>query len=525
MKVSICVVLVVLALAWMHANGAYTFQQFQQIKSTTPGVNNFFGWSMSLDKTNTYLAVGAPLASVGGSNTFRGLVNVYQRPGSGVVDNNTISWQSSGVNNTLTNGIDPQTYDFLGQAVFVGWNNVTNDVMVAAYALRGLVSLNREGGVYLFSRQHSPTPSANAWVNNAGAARTLTAPNGKLSPITPAQPYRFGEALTGDLARSSGRNPLLIVGEFRYQQKVGRVHVYTYVTGTGWSFNSTMNPPNSQIFNSANSGYGISLSLNGDLLAVGSSGAQLNRGAVHVYRDTSPPPFTSFTLLQSVRALDGVSGDQYGWSVSITSEWLAIGANRRSDCGTACGGVYMNYKDTGASPTETLVDGWGQLVKVTAQGLLPGAQLGSSVDVDGDFMVAGAPSASFNNVTDQTGAVYVFQRNTGTNGFYAANGWGQVGYFSKSPLAARDRLGRVVQSFSPHLLASSMLEDTTASNSGAVYYFKGDTPFGGVTGNPPVLNATNGTSTTGVAASTTAFSGTSTLVTAGSASMLQSFFF
>ena len=513
---------------------SYTFEQKQQIQQATPALNNFFGWSMKMDKSSTYLAIGAPLTSYSGTNNFYGEVNVFQRTPAGPITNATLTWSPSGTTNYLRNSIDRQSYDFFGQELFVGYDNTgsgsTNgQVVVAVYALRGISTELRQGGVYLFTRTHSDTPSANSWSNSGSFANVDSGAGtaGKLKPInygnSTLAPFRFGESLAGDVSRSGGRPPILIVGEFRYSKKQGRVHIYQY-TGGNWMFNKTMYAPPS--YQSQNAGFGIAIAIHNDYLAISSSGVDLNRGAVHVYKDIATAPASAFSLLKSVRSLDGVVGDQYGWSVALNDDWLIIGANRREDCGVACGAVYANYRDTGITPFVTEVDGWGQKVKLDPGFATPGSQIGFSVAITGGFVVAGAPDTAMDNITVSSGGIFVFQQNTGPDGFYKEDAWGLVGKFSKATPVARDRLGRQVATHAPHVLASAMLDDTTSSNAGSAYYWLSNLPLGGTTGNPMVNpNVTLTNVTTSTTSTTTSGSGTSTLISAGPASTLESLLF
>ncbi len=98
--------------------------------------------------------------------------------------------------------------------------------------------------------------------------------------------------------------------------------------------------------------------------------------------------------------------NNFGDSASIDENFVAVGAPRDPwYSGDALGAVYV-FRRLGST--------WVEQVKLTAPDLGWQDQLGFSVDMDGDVIVAGAPHYS-TNFPDENGpgAVYVFRRNDG----------------------------------------------------------------------------------------------------------------
>lgn len=127
--------------------------------------------------------------------------------------------------------------------------------------------------------------------------------------------------------------------------------------------------------------------------------------------------------------------DNYGWSVSVSGDYAAVGAPNEDespdDKGTIynAGAVYILHYD-GAS--------WIQLRKIMATDALPEDNFGWSVSLKGDYLVVGAPNEDgVNKALDaKSGAAYVFGRNKG-----GENNWGQIKKIVASDRAAGDLFG------------------------------------------------------------------------------------
>jgi uncharacterized repeat protein (TIGR01451 family) len=106
-------------------------------------------------------------------------------------------------------------------------------------------------------------------------------------------------------------------------------------------------------------------------------------------------------------ASDGVAADYFGVSLAASSNTVVVGAFG-VDIGT----------NTSAGAAYVLVGGgssWTQQAKLTANPPLGAEQLGTSVAIDGDTAVIGAPGHDIGgNFGVSAGAVYVFER-SGTN--------------------------------------------------------------------------------------------------------------
>jgi hypothetical protein len=209
--------------------------------------------------------------------------------------------------------------------------------------------------------------------------------------------------------------------------------------------------------------FGRSVAMDGDTLVVGAPGGGDNQGAVYVYTRTVAETWTQTAKLT---ASDGADGDQLGAAVAIDGTTIVAGAPGDDN---AAGSVYLFDRDGAANRTQrdqllasdgsaqdalgsavdidgaTVVAGapdddnagsdvslnHGSVYTFTTTGapvrfqsakltgsdnletgwLFGGASLGSSVAIDGDTIVAGAPIDNFGhpeNSSARRGSVYVF---------------------------------------------------------------------------------------------------------------------
>jgi hypothetical protein len=104
-------------------------------------------------------------------------------------------------------------------------------------------------------------------------------------------------------------------------------------------------------------------------------------------------------LEQRLTAADGAAGDELGWSVAVAGDTAVVGAPGADVGANANQGAVYVFARAG--------DAWTQTAKLTASDGAASDQLGFSVAVAGDTIVAGAPFAAIGANADQ-GAAYSF---------------------------------------------------------------------------------------------------------------------
>ena len=245
--------------------------------------------------------------------------------------------------------------------------------------------------------------------------------------------------------------------------------------------------------------FGVSVSLDGDTLAVGADNegsratgvggdqaddSATHSGAVYIFRRTGPIwAHEAYVKASNTDALDG-----FGSSVSLSGDTLAVGAFGESSAATGIGG---NQADNSASSSGAVYvftrtgTTWSQQAYLKASNTGAGDSFGFSVSLSGNTLVVGAYREASNatgidgNQTDnsatESGAVYVFTR-TGTT-------WAQQAYVKASNTDADDVFGYSVSVSGDTLAVGALYEssaatgiggnqaDNSASSSGAVYVF------------------------------------------------------
>jgi hypothetical protein len=140
------------------------------------------------------------------------------------------------------------------------------------------------------------------------------------------------------------------------------------------------------------SGLGASVAVDGDTLALGAPGDDGLKGAVYVFQLSGG----SWVNVAKLTASDAVANDRLGYSVAIDGDTIVAGA---IDVNSSAGALYTFARTGAAARTQT--------AKLTATDGAAGDQLGNSVAIDGDTIVAGA-SLDNTAATSDHGSAYTF---------------------------------------------------------------------------------------------------------------------
>jgi hypothetical protein len=264
--------------------------------------SDYSGHSVSLNSDGTILAIGAPYNDAGG-NSNAGHVRVYQYSNS--------SW------NPLGSDIDGDDIsNHFGRSV-----SLNSDGTILAI---GAPYFNNNSYTRVYERD---TNEAIGW-------------------------KQLGSDIAGDSSgdRSGwsvsldGDGTTLAIGSPYHNGNTGHVRVYQYS-------NSSWSPLGSDIDGEAASdysGYSVSMSSDGTIVAIGAYGNGSDSGHVRLYQYSN----SSWSPLGS--DIDGeAAGDQSGYSVSLSSDGtiIAIGSNTATGNGSDSG--HVRIFETGATGTTT----------------------------------------------------------------------------------------------------------------------------------------------------------------------------
>ncbi len=249
----------------------------------------------------------------------------------------------------------------------------------------------------------------------------------------------------------------------------------------------------------ANDYFGMSISISGDTLAVGSryedssatgiDGDQANAGAydsgaVYIFTRSG----TTWVQQAYLKASNTEAGDYFGYSVSLSGDTLAVGAIGEDGNATVVDGNQGDNSafDSGAVYVFTRSGTtWTQQAYIKASNTEAGDWFGHSVSLSGDTLVVGADGEDSNatgvdgdqndNSEDNSGAAYVFAR-SGTT-------WTQQAYLKASNTRFGNLFGTSVSLSGDTLAVGAPYEtsnatgvdgdqdDNSALFSGAVYIF------------------------------------------------------
>jgi hypothetical protein len=232
--------------------------------------------------------------------------------------------------------------------------------------------------------------------------------------------------------------------------------------------------------------FGSAVHVDGNTLVVGAprvdSGTSNDPGAVYVFTRDPLETNNPWTQQQKLTAGDAAADDRFGSSVHVEGNTLVGGAPRK-DAGTS--------NDTGAAYVFTrdpddLAFPWTQQQKLTAGDASADDRLGTSVSLNGSTIVVGAPLADLGTSFD-AGALYVFTRDQTVS----LNPWTQRQKLTASDAGADDRLGISVSLDANTILAGAPRADTIgATDAGAAYVFTRDSASPNFS-QDQILNASN----------------------------------
>lgn len=334
--------------AFVDAGAVYIFTrsegvwtQQQKITAGNTQAGDWFGYSVALSDDGTVLAVGAPLEDT--TNTDSGSAYVYRAT--------TGDWSIGADTEDTLKAVTPVANDKLG--ISVALNSDGN--VLAAGAVQTTPAIG-SGAVTVF------TPDGGTWLGDAGSTtvwrETVTATVGD-------DQDQFGVSVALD---STGT--VLAVGAWNEDSNSVNVDTnngapdagaaYVFVASGGWLDGTTVIDSENYIKGLSpvagdNFGYSVSLSSDGNTLAVGAP-ALLAGTTGSVYKLSNGGAWGGSGGISSEKIIipgNGDIGDQFGISVVLTADAtrLIVGANREDSAATGMDDDEINNAatDSGAA--------------------------------------------------------------------------------------------------------------------------------------------------------------------------------
>lgn len=436
------------------------------LKASNTAAIDFFGRGIAM--SGDTLVVGAPFQGNGGNISLGvGAVYVFVRNGD--------TWTQQ----AFLQASNAEAGDAFGQSV-----SISGDTLVVgalgessnAVGVNGDETNNaaaRSGAVYIFVR------SGTTWTQQAYIKSSNTeAGDG------------FGESvsISGDALVVGARNEdSAAVGVDGNQasntaSSAGAAYVFTR-NGAVWSQQAYLKASNT----AASAEFGFQVASSGDTVAVSAISEGGQSGAVYVFTRSG----TVWSQQAFVKASNGDPGDIFGVSLSLDGDTMAVGA--QSEDSNAVG-VNGNESSNGANDSGAVYvftragTSWTQQAYLKASNTGAGDNFGTSVSVSGDLLAVGAPHEDSGavgvngNQADESalssGAAYVFAR--------SGTAWNQQAYLKASNAESNDGFGNdsgVCVSGSTIVVAALGEDsnapgidgdqtDNSATSSGALYVFQ-----------------------------------------------------
>ena len=385
------------------------WRQIKRVSASDGTTTDQFGISLSVD--GDVLGVGARYHD-GTKGADQGAAYVYERN-----DGGTNAWGQVG--QLLAS--DGASNDFFGCSIAVAGDVIA----VGAYGENSL-----RGAAYVYERNDDGT---NAW----GQVRKLVASDAAVDDW-------FGCAVGAD-------GDVIAVGASRENSSRGAAYVFERNQGGTNAWGEVRKVTASTRV--AGDEFGTAVAVAGDIMVVGASAADTNRGAAYVF-ERNQGGTNAWGQVRKLLASDGATNDRFGFSVAADGDVVAVGAYGDA---SARGAAYVFERNQGGT------NAWGQVRKLTADDGTNSDYFGFGVAVAGGVILAGAQGDN-----SSRGSVYAYERNVG-----GTNAWGQTRKIVASGVAIGDNFGCAVAAAGSLFAAGAYLDNVTFTDQGSAYVFEG----------------------------------------------------
>jgi len=282
------------------------------------------------------------------------------------------------------------------------------------------------GSAYIFKR------IGDTWSEQA----KITASDGAINDH-----FGYSVSISGDYA---------VIGVYdNIYAGLGSAYVF-HRTGTIWSEQANL---------AASDGapvdfFGSSVSISGDYAVIGAFGDDDNgsaSGSAYIFHRDG----TSWSEQAKIIASDGSCSDRFGWSVSISGDYVLIGTDLGDDSENSSGSAYIFHR---------MGTTWFEQAKITATDGESYDFFGSSVSLSGDYAVIGA--FGDDDTGDSSGSAYIFNR--------VGNTWNEQVKIIASDGEDGDGFGFSVSISGDYTVIGVYRDDDNGDASGSAYIFHND---------------------------------------------------
>ncbi len=205
--------------------------------------------------------------------------------------------------------------------------------------------------------------------------------------------------------------------------------------------------------------FGRDVAVSGDTIVAGAWADDdfgISSGSAYIFdRDQGGPD--NWGQVKKILASDGEQGDEFGRSVAISGDTVAVGAEKHDQ---EIGAAYVYERDVGGT------NNWGETHQLTPSDGMIQDRFGHEVAISGDVVAVGSAMIDTETLTN-TGSVYTYGRNYGGVGT-----WGEVAKFIADDAASDDQLGLVVDVSGDTVVGGAWGDDFDANlEQGSAYLF------------------------------------------------------
>ena len=208
--------------------------------------------------------------------------------------------------------------------------------------------------------------------------------------------------------------------------------------------------------------FGWSVSVYNDTAAIGALGDDTDNGSdsgsVYIFEKNSTSSGTSWDQAAKITADDGAADDWFGYSVSLSSNTVLIGARYDdTDNGSDSGSAYIFEKNSTS---------WDQAAKITADDGAADDWFGHSVSLFSNTALIGAHGDDDNGI--RSGSAYIFEYNSTST----SSSWDQAAKITADDGAVDDYFGHSVSVYNDTALIGAYGDDDNGIRSGSAYIFE-----------------------------------------------------
>lgn len=291
-------------------------------------------------------------------------------------------------------------------------------------------------------------------LNNAAGAGNVgygvwgdCATNGNISEYQPIADANgeFGDRF-GNSVSISGEFVIIgtpgdVVGVNAYQ---GSASIYKY-NGSSWVFMQKL----IDATGAADDNFGNSVNIAGNRVIVGAHnddiGASLNQGSVSIFQYNG----NSWILMQKITDAGGAANDNFGNSVSISGNYVVVGAHHDDMGANTNQGSASFYQYDGAN--------WILTQKSAEPGGAANDNFGNSVSISGTYAVIGVPGDNVTVSNTNQGSAIMYQ-------FNGSNGWNLTQKLTDNSPATGDFFGTSVSISGNYVIGGAFNDDVGTNN-------------------------------------------------------------